>query len=216
MHYHRSIHMTTPQHVGAITPGVYSASPPSGVIPLSEPPPTQSPDMRGPPPQSPDMRGPPTQSPDMCGPPPQSPDMHGPLPSPTSESDASADGIYHSGNNSTPDSPASFRGTSLVQLHPLRHDLTHSPTSSICRRSRGYSISDDDDRDPMGRGGVAASLAKARKEATRVRRVAAERERRDKLREWYAKLKDALPVVKRGSSKISLLKRGTYPTPLQP
>ncbi|KAI1793994.1 hypothetical protein LXA43DRAFT_884480 [Ganoderma leucocontextum] len=123
--------------------------------------------------------------------------------------DTSADGIYHSRNSSATGSPASSRGTSLVHRHPLRYDPTPSPTSSVGRRSRGHSISDDDDRIPMGGVAMAESLANTRKEATRRQRIEAEQRRRDELRDGYARLKDVLPVSNQKSSKVSLLERAT-------
>lgn len=188
MQYHRSMHMLPPQsqHFGPAAPGVYTASPPHGVMPLS------------------------------ASPPPQSPNMYDPLSPPMSGSDTSADGIYHSRNSSATGSPASSRGTSLVHRHPLRYDPTPSPTSSVGRRSRGHSISDDDDRSPMGGVAMAESLANTRKEATRRQRIEAEQRRRDELRDGYARLKDVLPVSNQKSSKVSLLERGTSSIHRQP
>ncbi|KAM5531338.1 hypothetical protein V8D89_014983 [Ganoderma adspersum] len=140
---------------------------------------------------------------------PGSPNMYDPLSPPMSGSDTSADGIYHSRNSSATGSPASSRGTSLVHRHPLRYDPTPSPTSSVGRRSRGHSISDDDDRSPMGGVAMAESLANTRKEATRRQRIEAEQRRRDELRDGYARLKDVLPVSNQKSSKVSLLERAT-------
>ena len=181
MQYHRSMHMLPPQsqHFGPAAPGVYTASPPHGVMPLS------------------------------ASPPPQSPNMYDPLSPPISGSDTSGDGIYHSRNSSATGSPSSSRGTSLVHRNPLRYNPTPSPTSSSGRRSRGHSISDDDDRHPMGGVNMAESLANTRKEATRRQRIEAEQRRRDELRDGYARLKDVLPVSNQKSSKVSLLERGT-------
>ncbi|OSD06124.1 hypothetical protein PYCCODRAFT_1442922 [Trametes coccinea BRFM310] len=122
-------------------------------------------------------------------------------------SDTSADGIYHSRNSSATGSPSSSRANSLVHRHPLRYNPTPSPTSSSAgRRSRGQSLSDDDDH--MGVN-MAESLANTRKEATRRQRIEAEQRRRDELRDGYARLKDVLPVSNQKSSKVSLLERAT-------
>ncbi|KAI0334494.1 hypothetical protein GY45DRAFT_1242855 [Cubamyces sp. BRFM 1775] len=121
--------------------------------------------------------------------------------------DTSADGIYHSRNSSATGSPSSSRANSLVHRHPLRYNPTPSPTSSSAgRRSRGQSLSDDDDH--MGVN-MAESLANTRKEATRRQRIEAEQRRRDELRDGYARLKDVLPVTNQKSSKVSLLERAT-------
>ncbi|KAI9057072.1 hypothetical protein FKP32DRAFT_1584706 [Trametes sanguinea] len=121
--------------------------------------------------------------------------------------DTSADGIYHSRNSSATGSPSSSRANSLVHRHPLRYNPTPSPTSSSAgRRSRGQSLSDDDDH--MGVN-MAESLANTRKEATRRQRIEAEQRRRDELRDGYARLKDVLPVSNQKSSKVSLLERAT-------
>ncbi|KAI0361132.1 hypothetical protein OH77DRAFT_1390872 [Trametes cingulata] len=121
--------------------------------------------------------------------------------------DTSADGIYHSRNSSATGSPSSSRANSLVHRHPLRYNPTPSPTSSSAgRRSRGQSLSDDDDQ--MGVN-MAESLANTRKEATRRQRIEAEQRRRDELRDGYARLKDVLPVSNQKSSKVSLLERAT-------
>lgn len=175
MQYQRSLAMMPPQHFPA--PPVYTASPPHGVMPLSG------------------------------SPPPQSPNMYDPLSPPISGSDTSADGIYHSRNSSATGSPSSSRANSLVHRHPLRYNPTPSPTSSSTggRRSRGRSLSDDDDN--MGVS-LAESLANTRKEATRKQRIEAEQRRRDELRDGYARLKDVLPVSNQKSSKVSLLERG--------
>ncbi|KAL7285614.1 hypothetical protein ACG7TL_000718 [Trametes sanguinea] len=180
MQYHRSIHMMPAsghaQHFAPAAP-VYTASPPHGVMPLS------------------------------ASPPPQSPNMYDPLSPPISGSDTSADGIYHSRNSSATGSPSSSRANSLVHRHPLRYNPTPSPTSSSAgRRSRGQSLSDDDDH--MGVN-MAESLANTRKEATRRQRIEAEQRRRDELRDGYARLKDVLPVSNQKSSKVSLLERAT-------
>ena len=144
-----------------------------------------------------------------ASPPPQSPNMYDPLSPPVSGSDTSADGLYPSRNSSATGSPSSSRANSLVHRHPLRYNPTPSPTSSSGgRRSRGHSISDDDDRNPMGGINVAESLANTRKEATRRQRIEAEQRRRDELRDGYARLKDVLPVSNQKSSKVSLLERG--------
>ena len=180
MQYHRQIHMIPPgQHFPPPAPGVYTASPPHAGMPLS------------------------------ASPPPQSPNMYDPLSPPISGSETSGDGIYHSRNSSATGSPSSSRGTSLVHRNPLRYNPTPSPTSSSGRRSRGHSISDDDDRHPMGGVNMAESLANTRKEATRRQRIEAEQRRRDELRDGYARLKDVLPVSNQKSSKVSLLERGT-------
>lgn len=152
-------------------PGVFTASPPHGGMPLS------------------------------ASPPPPSPTMYDAL----SGSDTSADGIYHSRNSSATGSPSSSRANSLVHRHPLRYNPTPSPTSSSGRRSRGHSISDDDEH--MGVH-MAENLANTRKEATRRQRIEAEQRRRDELRDGYARLKDVLPVSNQKSSKVSLLERG--------
>ncbi|KIP11699.1 hypothetical protein PHLGIDRAFT_63255 [Phlebiopsis gigantea 11061_1 CR5-6] len=161
------------------TGNVYNASPPHGALPLS---------------------GSPT--------PPSPSHLYDPLSPHVSGSDTSADGIYHhSRNSSATGSPSSSRANSLVHRHPLRYNPTPSPTSSSAgRRSRGNSISDDDER--MGIG-MAESLANTRKEATRRQRIEAEQRRRDELRDGYARLKDALPVSNQKSSKVSLLERAT-------
>ncbi|OJT08487.1 hypothetical protein TRAPUB_670 [Trametes pubescens] len=178
MQYQRSIHMIPPgQHF----------SPPAGVFPAGSPP-----------------HG---QLPLSASPPPQSPNMYDPLSPPISGSDTSADGNYHSRNSSATGSPSSSRANSLVHRHTLRYNPTPSPTSSSAgRRSRGQSISDDDEN--MGVN-VAESLANTRKEATRRQRIEAEQRRRDELRDGYARLKDVLPVSNQKSSKVSLLERAT-------
>ncbi|KAI0778635.1 hypothetical protein BD413DRAFT_465905 [Trametes elegans] len=118
-----------------------------------------------------------------------------------------SDGIYHSRNSSATGSPSSSRANSLVHRHPLRFNPTPSPTSSSAgRRSRGQSLSDDDDH--MG-ANMAENLANTRKEATRRQRIEAEQRRRDELRDGYARLKDVLPVSNQKSSKVSLLERAT-------
>ncbi|KAH9858250.1 hypothetical protein C2E23DRAFT_718615 [Lenzites betulinus] len=140
-------------------------------------------------------------------PPAPSPNMYDPLSPPISGSDTSGDGIYHSRNSSATGSPSSSRANSLVHRHPLRYNPTPSPTSSSAgRRSRGHSLSDDDDQ--MGVN-MAESLANTRKEATRRQRIEAEQRRRDELRDGYARLKDVLPVSNQKSSKVSLLERAT-------
>ncbi|THH30625.1 hypothetical protein EUX98_g3553 [Antrodiella citrinella] len=143
-----------------------------------------------------------------ASPPPQSPtNLYDPLSPPVSGSDTSADGIYHSRNNSSAGSPSSSRANSLVHRNPLRYNPTPSPTSSSAgRRSRGRSLSDDEDH--MGHN-IAESLANTRKEATRRQRIEAEQRRRDELRDGYARLKDVLPVSNQKSSKVSLLERAT-------
>lgn len=155
---------------------VYTASPPHGVMPLS------------------------------ASPPPQSPNMYDPLSPPVSGSETSASGPYHpSRNSSATGSPSSSRANSLVHRHPLRYNPTPSPTSSSAgRRSRGRSLSDDED---MGGIHSAENLANTRKEATRRQRIEAEQRRRDELRDGYARLKDVLPVSNQKSSKVSLLER---------
>ena len=142
-------------------------------------------------------------------PPPQSPTnlYGGPLSPPISGSDTSAEGTYHSRNSSSAGSPSSSRANSLVHRNPLRYNPTPSPTSSSGRRSRGRSLSDDEDH--MGVT-VAETLANTRKEATRRQRIEAEQRRRDELRDGYARLKDVLPVSNQKSSKVSLLERGPY------
>ncbi|KAI0639854.1 hypothetical protein C8Q77DRAFT_1152795 [Trametes polyzona] len=177
MQYQRSMHMLPGQHY-APGPPVFTGSPPHAVMPLS------------------------------ASPPPQSPNMYDPLSPPVSGSDTSADGIYHSRNSSATGSPSSSRANSLVHRHPLRYNPTPSPTSSSGgRRSRGQSLSDDEDHH-MGVN-VAESLANTRKEATRRQRIEAEQRRRDELRDGYARLKDVLPVSNQKSSKVSLLERAT-------
>lgn len=157
---------------------VYNTSPPHGAMPLSGSPPPPSPSH-----------------------------LYDPLSPQVSGSDTSADGLYHhSRNSSATGSSSSSRANSLVHRHPLRYTPTPSPTSSSAgRRSRGHSLSDDDER--MGIG-MAESLANTRKEATRRQRIEAEQRRRDELRDGYARLKDALPVSNQKSSKVSLLERG--------
>ncbi|PCH34140.1 hypothetical protein WOLCODRAFT_63513 [Wolfiporia cocos MD-104 SS10] len=76
------------------------------------------------------------------------------------------------------------------------------PCSSAGRRSRGRSLSDDEDM-----GVDAEKLANTRKEATRRQRIEAEQRRRDELRDGYARLKEVLPVSNQKSSKVSLLER---------
>jgi hypothetical protein len=136
-----------------------------------------------------------------AGPPPSSPDMYGPLSPPISGSDTSAEGAYHSRNNST----SSSRSNSLVHRNPLRYNPTPSPSGSSGRRSRGRSFGDSDE--DMGVN-IAESIAYTRKEATRRQRIEAEQRRRDELRDGYARLKDVLPVSNQKSSKVSLLERG--------
>ncbi|KAI0348164.1 hypothetical protein BDW22DRAFT_1320152 [Trametopsis cervina] len=140
-------------------------------------------------------------------PPPHSPALYDSLSPPVSGSDTS-DGVYHrrSQNSSSTGSPSSSRGNSLVHRHPLRYNPTPSPTSSDGRRSRGRSLSDDDEG--MG-AGLAENLANTRKEATRRQRIEAEQRRRDELRDGYARLKDVLPISNQKSSKVSLLERAT-------
>ena len=165
--------------IGPYTNNVYNASPPHGAgMPLSGSPPPSSPNH-----------------------------LYDPVSPHVSGSDTSADGIYHhSRNSSATGSPSSSRANSLVHRNPLRFNPTPSPTSSSAgRRSRGHSLSDDDER--MGVG-MAESLANTRKEATRRQRIEAEQRRRDELRDGYARLKDALPVSNQKSSKVSLLERG--------
>ncbi|KAH8094613.1 hypothetical protein BXZ70DRAFT_348846 [Cristinia sonorae] len=157
-------------------PFVYNASAPHGTMPVSASPPPQSP-------------------------------IYDPLSPPVSGSETSADGLYHSRNSSSAGSPSSSRANSLVHRNPLRYNPTPSPTSSSAgRRSRGRSLSDDED--PMG-SNIAESLANTRKEATRRQRIEAEQRRRDELRDGYARLKDVLPVSNQKSSKVSLLERAT-------
>lgn len=174
--YQRNLNMMGQQ---PYTNNVYNASPPHGALPLSGSPPPPSPSH-----------------------------LYDPLSPHVSGSDTSADGIYHhSRNSSATGSPSSSRANSLVHRHPLRYNPTPSPTSSSAgRRSRGNSLSDDDDV-RMGIG-MAESLANTRKEATRRQRIEAEQRRRDELRDGYARLKDALPVSNQKSSKVSLLERG--------
>ncbi len=176
MHYQRSLMM--PQQYQPPAP-VYNASPPHGGMPLSASPPPQSPSG-----------------------------LYDPLSPNISGSDTSADGIYHhhSRNSSATGSPSSSRANSLVHRNPLRYNPTPSPTSSSGRRSRGRSLSDDED---MGVVGMAENFANTRKEATRRQRIEAEQRRRDELRDGYARLKEVLPVSNQKSSKVSLLERGT-------
>ncbi|TCD70113.1 hypothetical protein EIP91_004842 [Steccherinum ochraceum] len=144
-----------------------------------------------------------------ASPPPQSPTNlydAGPLSPPISGSDTSGEGLYHSRNSSSAGSPSSSRANSLVHRNPLRYNPTPSPTSSSGRRSRGRSLSDDEDH--MGHN-IAEGLANTRKEATRRQRIEAEQRRRDELRDGYARLKDVLPVSNQKSSKVSLLERAT-------
>ncbi|KAJ7201274.1 hypothetical protein GGX14DRAFT_656127 [Mycena pura] len=142
-----------------------------------------------------------------ASPPPPSPDMYDPLSPPLSGSDTSADGLYQGSNSSGANSPASSRGTSLVQRH-MRYDPTPSPTTSAPRRRRARSQDSDDD-DFGGMMYNTENLAHNRKEATRRQRIEAEQRRRDELRDGYAKLKDVLPVSNQKSSKVSLLDRAT-------
>lgn len=176
LHYHRSLSMMQPGQQFA--PGVYNASPPHGAMSLSG------------------------------SPPPPSPSIYDPISPPISGSDTSADGIYHpSRNSSATGSPSSSRANSLVHRNPLRYNPTPSPTSSSAgRRSRGRSLSDDDDH--MGNVANAENYANTRKEATRRQRIEAEQRRRDELRDGYARLKDVLPVSNQKSSKVALLERG--------
>lgn len=176
MHYSR-MGMMAPQQP---FPGpVYNASPPHGGLPLSGSPPSPS-------------------------------NIYDPLSPPVSGSDTSAEAVpYRSqsrGSNSSTGSPSSSRGNSLVHRNPLRYNPTPSPTSSSGRRSRGRSISDEED--PMMGVSLAEHLANTRKEATRRQRIEAEQRRRDELRDGYARLKDVLPVSNQKSSKVSLLERG--------
>lgn len=142
-----------------------------------------------------------------ASPPPQSPtNLYDPLSPPISGSDTSAGELYHSRNSSSAGSPSSSRANSLVH-RSIRYNPTPSPTSSSAgRRSRGRSLSDEEDH--MGHN-IAESLANTRKEATRRQRIEAEQRRRDELRDGYARLKDVLPVSNQKSSKVSLLERGT-------
>lgn len=162
-------------------PFVYNAASPHGGMPLSASPPPQSPT-----------------------------NVYDPLSPPISGSDT--DGVYHhSRNSSSAGSPSSSRANSLVHRNPLRYNPTPSPTSSSGRRSRGRSLSDDEE---MGHN-IAESLANTRKEATRRQRIEAEQRRRDELRDGYARLKDVLPVSNQKSSKVSLLERGaSFPSML--
>jgi hypothetical protein len=161
---------------------VYNASPPHGGLALSGSPPPPSPS-----------------------------NIYDPLSPPVSGSDTSAEGTHHyrsqsRGSNSSTGSPSSSRGNSLVHRNSLRYNPTPSPTSSSGRRSRGRSISDEED--PMMGVSLAEHLANTRKEATRRQRIEAEQRRRDELRDGYARLKDVLPVSNQKSSKVSLLERG--------
>ena len=115
------------------------------------------------------------------------------------------------GSNSSAGSPSSSRGHSFANRGSIRYNPTPSPTSSSSRRSRGHSISDEED--PMISVSLAEHLANTRKEATRRQRIEAEQRRRDELRDGYARLKDVLPVSNQKSSKVSLLERGSLSRP---
>ncbi|OBZ68442.1 hypothetical protein A0H81_11619 [Grifola frondosa] len=129
-----------------------------------------------------------------ASPPPQSP-MYDPslLPSRDQTPPRTASTIIHA--------------TAAPQALPRPPALTASFTGTrLGRRSRGRSLSDDDDH--MGLGS-AETFANTRKEATRRQRIEAEQRRRDELRDGYARLKDVLPVSNQKSSKVSLLERAT-------
>lgn len=177
MHYHRSLNMMNHPFPPQVQ-GVYGEAPHGG-MPLSHSPPPQSPTG-----------------------------LYDPISPPISGSETSGEGPYqtHSRNSSSAGSPSSSRANSLVHRQPLRYNPTPSPTSSSGRRSRGRSLSDDEDSMVPG---AAEAFANTRKEATRKQRIEAEQRRRDELREGYARLKDVLPVSNQKSSKVSLLERGT-------
>ena len=162
---------------GHFTGPVYNGSPPHGDLQLSASPPPPSPSHIYDP-LSPNISGPDT----------------GPYRS------------HSRGSNSSAGSPSSSRGHSFANRGSVRYNPTPSPTSSSSRRSRGRSISDEED--PMMGVSLAEHLANTRKEATRRQRIEAEQRRRDELRDGYARLKDVLPVSNQKSSKVSLLERG--------
>ena len=159
--------------------GVYTSSSPRGLIPLS------------------------------TTPPPQSLNMCDPLSSQNSGSGTSAHGIYHSKGSDTTNSPASFRGTSLPQLYPLHFDNTPSPSSSVRRRTGGYSTFNHDGNSTSN--SFAEEVAKKKKEATRKLKAGDEQRRRDSLREAYSRLRVVLGVSDLIIiSETSLLEQGGY------
>ena len=164
---------------GHFTGPVYNASPPHGDLQLSASPPPPSPSH-----------------------------IYDPLSPNVSGSDTGPYRSHSRGSNSSAGSPSSSRGHSFANRGSIRYNPTPSPTSTSSRRSRGRSISDEED--PMMGVSLAEHLANTRKEATRRQRIEAEQRRRDELRDGYARLKDVLPVSNQKSSKVSLLERGLY------
>lgn len=162
---------------GHFTGPVYNASPPHGDLQLSASPPPPSPSH-----------------------------IYDPLSPNISGSDTGPYRSHSRGSNSSAESPPSSRGHSFANRGSVRYNPTPSPTSTSSRRSRGRSISDEED--PMMGVSLAEHLANTRKEATRRQRIEAEQRRRDELRDGYARLKDVLPVSNQKSSKVSLLERG--------
>ena len=162
---------------GHFTGPVYNASPPHGDLQLSASPPPPSPSH-----------------------------IYDPLSPNISGSDTGPYRSHSRGSNSSAGSPSSSRGHSFANRGSVRYNPTPSPTSTSSRRSRGRSISDEED--PMMGVSLAEHLANTRKEATRRQRIEAEQRRRDELRDGYARLKDVLPVSNQKSSKVSLLERG--------
>lgn len=163
---------------GHFTGPVYNASPPHGDLQLSASPPPPSPSH-----------------------------IYDPLSPNISGSDTGPYRSHSRGSNSSAGSPSSSRGHSFANRGSVRYNPTPSPTSTSSRRSRGRSISDEED--PMMGVSLAEHLANTRKEATRRQRIEAEQRRRDELRDGYARLKDVLPVSNQKSSKVSLLERAT-------
>ncbi|KAI0673582.1 hypothetical protein C8Q78DRAFT_1067877 [Trametes maxima] len=139
----------------------------------------------------------------------------GPPPRQISESDLQQAMQYHRSIHMMPGQPFAPAGAVYGASSPPHGvmPLSASPPpqspniSSAGRRSRGQSLSDDEDHH-MGVN-MAESLANTRKEATRRQRIEAEQRRRDELRDGYARLKDVLPVSNQKSSKVSLLERAT-------
>jgi hypothetical protein len=164
---------------GHFTGPVYNGSPPHGDLQLSASPPPPSPSH-----------------------------IYDPISPNISGSDTGPYRSHSRGSNSSAGSPSSSRGHSFANRGSVRYNPTPSPTSTSSRRSRGRSISDEED--PMMGVSLAEHLANTRKEATRRQRIEAEQRRRDELRDGYARLKDVLPVSNQKSSKVSLLERGLY------
>jgi hypothetical protein len=143
--------------------------------------------------------------------PPASPSVYDPLSPPVSGSDDG--GLYHhSRTSSGAASPtaSSRRNSVTAPYRRAPYHPTPSPSSgSDHRRSRGHSLSEEDDEHMGYHHSVEGGSRSERKEATRKQRIEAEQRRRDELRDGYAKLKDVLPVSNSKSSKVSLLDRGT-------